>query len=448
MRLIQVLVCIVALLLFGLATNAAPISGSWGARSLLMPPTSLPFKVSDTELCLDTSLNLTTTFSGVSLNSRMSWSLIGLEREFVSLKTTIGALTVGGTLIFSRNIIEANSDGQIVQISPNPGGLIGAYLPYVPSYTDPITPLTTLCRQLAPTLQSDPVIFRKKIAEVSLNVAGFKLGSTFIFANLGTAAASDFQVGTVFGASGQTVSGIEFESLTYLGMRNRDGYEFECFGQCHEDERFFQGRVVPGFRFEMERIQIKKLVLAGVNLDILAIFNFNASEGPLGVDKITLTSSAELKPLSLVLTDILTIGHSLQLAAHTLITTLSIGEGYLTAVFTDIDDPTNDAGFEFQTFIASFTLGDWNVTSTLYLCADDDADCAFLHAVYQHDITLYYTKDKLTLNGLVQFYGLISNFNKLVITLDYALGAVTLRSGTAIQADKLVAQEFSVKITF
>jgi hypothetical protein len=413
-----------------------------------MLPNSLPFKVSDTDLCLNTQLDLVTTFSGIKVRSQTSFSLIGIEREFISMQTTVGALSLAGTLIFSRNIIEANSDGQIIEISPNPGGLVGSYLSYLPSYTDPITPLVALCRELAPTLESSPVIFRKKIAQAQLTVAGLQLRSTFVFANLGLAGSPLFHLGTVFGVAGQTVSGIEFESLTFLGMRNRDGYEFECFGQCHEEERFFEGRVVPGFRFEMERLHVRKLALAGVKLDIVAILNFNEAEGPIGIDKVSLTSSAELRPFSLAITDILTLGHLLQLSSHTILTTLTLGEGYLTAIFTDIDDPANDVGFEFQTFIASFTLNDWSLTSTFYLCAKDDLDCGLLQAVYQHDITLFYAKDNMTLNGLLQFYGLISSFNKLVITVDYALGELTLRSGTAIQPDKLVAQEFTVRINF
>ncbi len=183
-------------------------------------------------------------------------------------------------------------------------------------------------------------------------------------------------------------------------------------------------------------------------MEIDSVFNFNALEGAVGLKELTLTSSTKIQPLSLSLTDILTLGSTLNLASHTVVTTLELGAGYLTAVLTDVDDATNDVGFEFQTFIASFTLGDWSLASTLYLCAEQDADCTFLHATYQHDITLSYAKENLHLSGLLQFYGFISSFNKFVFTLDWTLGAIALHSGTAIQADRFTAQAFSISLKF
>jgi hypothetical protein len=442
--------CVLFALFFVHATSgsAAPLSGSWEARSLILPAGTVALKVSDTQLCLDAALHLAIALSGLDVRSRTSFSLVGVETEFLSVHATIGAISLNGTLIFSRNIIEADSAGLIKEISPNPGGLVGTYLPFLPSFTDPVTPLVALCRMLEPTLVGQPVLFRKKIAEATLMVAGIKLSGTFLFANLGFSGMPALQVGTVLGASGQTVSGIEFAALTYIGMRNEDGFEFECFGQCHDAERFYQGRLVPGFRFEMERIQIKNVSFAGVKMAIDSIFNFNGLEGAVGLKEVTLTSSAHIQPLSLSLTDILTLDSTLNLATHTVVTTLELGEGYLTAVLTDVADPTNDVGFEFQTFIASFTLGDWNLASTLYLCAEQDTNCTFLHATYQHDITWSYAKENLRLSGLLQFYGFISSFNKSVLTLDWTLGAIALHSGTAIQADRFTAQAFSISLKF
>ncbi|MBI1741443.1 hypothetical protein HYR54_00040 [Candidatus Acetothermia bacterium] len=444
----RLILCFFALVvLANSVAAAAPLTGSWEARSLLMATGSIPLKVSDTQLCLDATLDLSTAFSGLSLHSRTSFSFVGPETQFITASGTLGPLSLSDTLIFSRNIIEADSSGQIKASSPDPGGLVGSYLPFF-SYYDSVTALVDLCRRLGPTLEGQPVIFRKKIAEVSLNVAGLKLASTFLFANLGSSGVPSFRVGATLSVSGQTVSGIQFESFTYIGMRNQDGYEFECFGQCHEDERFSQGRVVPGFAFELERLNLNKLILAGVNFDIAALFNFNAAEGPVGFEKMTITSSAEIKPLSLSITDILALDNSLNLSSHTLITSLRFSDAYATLILTDIADPTNDVGFEFQTFVISFTLGNWSITSNIYTCADNDADCAFLNAVYQHDLTLSYTKDILNVTALLEFYGLISSFNKFVISANVKIKEVTLHAATAVQTKQLTAQEFSVKIVF
>jgi hypothetical protein len=71
-----------------------------------------------------------------------------------------------------------------------------------------------------------------------------------------------------------------------------------------------------------------------------------------------------------------------------------------------------------------------------------------LQATYQHDIQLSHNKNSLTLNALIQFFGLIANFNKLVVTLDWALGSAVFHSGTAIQTDRLAAQEFALRVQF
>jgi hypothetical protein len=59
--------------------------------------------------------------------------------------------------------------------------------------------------------------FRKKIAEVTLSIAGLTLGLRALFGNFGTSSAPDFRAGLVLILSGQTVSGITVRSETWVG---------------------------------------------------------------------------------------------------------------------------------------------------------------------------------------------------------------------------------------
>jgi hypothetical protein len=87
---------------------------------------------------------------------------------------------------------------------------------------------------------------------------------------LGTVNQPSFQSGLIFEAGGVTVGGAEVIALTYLGARQG----WECFGECKSLERYFEGRVVPDFEFQEEKLIIRNLTLAGVTLGAEIAFDF------------------------------------------------------------------------------------------------------------------------------------------------------------------------------
>jgi hypothetical protein len=128
------------------------------------------------------------------------------------------------------------------------------------------------------SLLEEPLTFRKKAAEVTLNIAGLTLGLRALFANFGTVSAPNFNIGTVLILQGKTVSGIDVRSETWVGARQG----FECFGECKPNQRLGTqnayifvpypatgGIVVPGFQPEEEKLYITGLKLAGLTNNIV-----------------------------------------------------------------------------------------------------------------------------------------------------------------------------------
>lgn len=415
---------------------AAPLDGSWGTRFLLILDGPQP-KIVSAPFALDSLLRLTLTVSGLQITSLTVLSTIGVEAQIFTLSLTVGALMLKDIFLFSRNIVEADQNLRITVVRPDPGGVVGQYLPVF--YKDFVTPYAQLALLFGPTL-TESVTLRKKIVEAQLSIAGVTVKAVGLFANFGSALAPQWDFGALLTASGQTVSGVTVRSETYIGARRG----FECVGECFPELQFAQGRVVSGLHVEYERLLVTSVKLAGVTMDVDTAFNFNDSEGPVGIEYLQITSSARVEPLALDLTDILYFDSNLVLSSHTLITGWSVGDAFVTAIWTDT---SGGITFALREFITSVSLENWSITSDLFTCAAD-AGCFGLDPIYQHDVQIAFKNGLWAADLLFVFLGLIKPLDKAVLTISYTDRSWGWRAGTAIQPSGLKVQEFSINLNF
>lgn len=416
---------------------AAPLSGSWNARLLLILDGPQP-KIVQPPVAFESLLQLNLNLSGLQISSLTALSTVGVEAQVFKLSATLGALSLTDVFLFSRNIVEVEHQYyQITFVSPNPGGIVGQYIPIF--YKDLVTPYAQLAQLLGPTL-TESVTLRKKIVEAQLALSGVTVKAVGLFANFGSAIAPQWEVGAVLTVSGQTVSGVTVRSETYMGARRG----FECVGECIPELQFSQGRVVSGLDFEYERLTVSGIKLRGLTITIDAAVNLNPAEGPGGIEYLQTTSYLRIEPLALDLTDILYFNSALALSSHTLIMSWSIGDAFVTAIWTDT---LGGIVFSLREFTASLSLGGVSLTSDLFVCAAD-AGCFGLDPIYQHDVQITFKNGPWTADLLVVFLGLIKPLDKVVVTLSYREKGWGWRAGTAIQPSGLKVQEFYLNLSF
>jgi hypothetical protein len=432
-----VVICAVALASLGWGEAlAAPVNGSWGTRLLLILDGPQP-KIAQAPFAFESILQLDFNISGLQITSLTAASTVGVEAQVFQLSATLGALTLKDLFIFSRNIVEVDQNYQITFVYPDPGGVVGQYIPIF--YKDLVTPYAQLALLLGPTL-TESVTVRKKIVEAQLALGGVTVRAVALLANFGPAIAPQWEVGTVLTVSGQTVSGVTVRSETYIGARRG----FECVGECIPELQFSQGRVVSGFEFEYERLTISSINFLGITISVDTAVNFNSAEGPGGIEYLQITSSGRIAPLELDLTDILYFNSDLVLSSHTLITSWSVGEAFVTAIWTDT---LGGISFALREFIASFSLESFSITSDLFTCARA-LGCFGLDPIYQHDVQITFKNGPWAVDLLVVFLGLIKPLDKVVVTLSYTEKSWGWRAGTAIQPSGLKVQEFYLNLSF
>ena len=434
----QWLVAVVGLVLFACSCGlAAPVSGTWNARLLLILDGPQP-KIVTPPFAAESLLQLNLNLSGLQISSLTALSTVGVEAQVFKLSATLGALSLTDIFLFSRNIVEVEHQYyQITFVYPDPGGIVGQYIPIF--YKDLVTPYAQLAQLLGPTL-TESVTLRKKIVEAQLALGGVTVKAVGLFANFGAAAIPQWEVGVILTLSGQTVSGVTVRSETYLGARRG----FECVGECIPELQFSQGRVVSGLNFEYERLTVSNLKLAGVTISVDTAVNFNDSEGPAGIEYLQVTSFGRVEPLALDVTDILSFNSDLALSSHTLITSWSVSDAFVTAIWTDT---LGGIVFSLREFTTSLSLEGVSITSDLFLCAAN-AGCFGLDPIYQHDVQIAFKNGPWTANLLFVLMGLIKPLDKAVLMISYTEKSWGWRAGTAIQPSGLKVQEFSVNLNF
>jgi hypothetical protein len=133
-------------------------------------------------------------------------------------------------------------------------------------------------RALDPTNALNNIIrFRKKIADLSLNIAGLVLNVKALFANVNnnplSSGINPAQRPGALAMEGKTVSGVGVRGELWLGAKQG----LECFGECKPLERFFNQMLTGGGfqNLEEEKVFLNNVVIAGVRNDFRAEFHFD-----------------------------------------------------------------------------------------------------------------------------------------------------------------------------
>jgi hypothetical protein len=245
---------------------AAPISGEITVTTFFEPVNQGQTKIDQINVDAETTLRVSLFISGLAITSTSVFSFKGAEFQAFELIAGM-AISFRNVLIFAPNILEVDDDPfWTIQFAQPDPGLVGVPLRM---FIDELASPLDLARLLAPTVD-DPLQFRKLISQMAINFWGVRFSVTMLIANFGTANQPSFQSGLIFEAGGVTVGGAEVIALTYLGARQG----WECFGECKSLERYFEGRVVPDFEFQEEKLIIRNLTLAGVTLGAEIAFDF------------------------------------------------------------------------------------------------------------------------------------------------------------------------------
>ncbi len=252
------------------AVVAAPVSGEIAIALFFEPLNPGQTKIDQINVDAETTLQLELFISGLALTSTSLFSFKGAEFQAFEMYAGM-VISFRNVAIFAPNILEVDDDPfwTIRLAQPDPG-LVGVPLRM---FIDELASPLDLARLLAPTVD-DPLQFRKLISQMTVNVWGTRLSITMLIANFGVINQPNIQSGFIFEAGGVTLGGAEVISQTYIGARQG----WECFGECKALERYFEGRVVPGFQFEEEKLIVRNLTIAGVTLGAEFAFDFTTIE--------------------------------------------------------------------------------------------------------------------------------------------------------------------------
>jgi hypothetical protein len=520
-RRITALVCALALAgALSWTAQAAPVTGSFGLDLVFFPaeirdcdlgPGFRPCKVDYVAVKFEADLVLSMSISGLDLTSTTLFTFHGVEVQLFSAKATVGAMTFTTVLAFAPNILEfedvrsgatASRGWCLRDTAPGPLpaaascangfsaglNLVGGFPPIELSFfslflSDPVVqniylglwtdalltaPGNFTVSQLTPALT-----FRKKVAEVTLSIAGLTLGLRALFGNFGTAGAPDFHAGLVLILAGQTVSGITVRSETWVGARQG----FECFGECKPASRLgfiistfapvpsLGGIVGPSIPFEPqeEKLFITGLTLAGIRNDIVMEFVLDgAGASSLQPTNMSITSTWRITPLRLTITNIARFGAGLTLLRDIMLFGINIGE-VGTTVQLDFR-PTSIGAWEtlFTALIMEFDPPGGKATIVALSC-DRDAlvlvpgpqlmgYCAALGAYpfFETDYSIAFEVGDLSVEIVAVMVGsLLKDLAEVDIYASWSLGgAVSIDSVTILTPDALFAQKFGVTVKF
>jgi len=516
-RRITALVCALALAgALSWTAQAAPVTGSFGLDLVFFPaeirdcdpgPAFRPCKVDYVAVKFEADLVLSMSISGLDLTSTTLFTFHGVEVQLFSAKATVGAMTFTTVLAFAPNILEfedvrsgasASRGWCLRDTAPgNPGvpaaascangfsaglNLVGGPAPdlsffsiflsdpvvqniYLGLWTDalliPAGNFTT--SQLTPALT-----FRKKVAEVTLSIAGLTLGLRALFGNFGTSSAPDFRAGLVLILAGQTVSGITVRSETWVGARQG----FECFGECKPASRLgfiistfapvpsLGGIVGPSIPFEPqeEKLFITGLTLAGIRNDIAMEFVLSgAGASSLQPTNMSITSTWRITPLRLTITNIARFGAGLTLLRDIMLFGINIGEVGTTV---QLDFRPNAIGaWEtlFTALIMEFDPPGGKATIVALSC-DTDWYSIYLgycilaggYPFFEVDYDIAFEVGDLSVEIVAIMVGsLLKDLAEVDIYASWSLGgAVSIDSVTILTPDALFAQKFGVTVKF
>jgi hypothetical protein len=508
-RRITALVCALALAgALSWTAQAAPVTGSFGLDLVFFPANRGDFKIDYVAVKFEADLVLSISISGLDLTSTTLFTFQGVEVQLFSVKATVGAMTFTTVLAFAPNILEfedvrsgasASRGWCLRDTAPgNPGvpaaascangfgaglNLAGGFPPIELSFfslflSDPVVqniylglwtdalltaPGNFTVSQLTPALT-----FRKKVAEVTLSIAGLTLGLRALFGNFGTSPAPDFHAGLVLILAGQTVSGITVRSETWVGARQG----FECFGECKPASRLgfiattfapvpsLGGIVGPSIPFEPqeEKLFITGLTLAGIRNDIVMEFVLSgAGASSLQPTNMSITSIWRITPLRLTITNIARFGAGLRLLRDIMLFGINIGE---VGTIVQLDFRPNSIGAWETLFTALIMEFDppGGKARIVALSCDTDRVGPFIgfcilngtYPFFEVDYSIAFEVGDLSVEIVAIMVGsLLKDLAEVDIYASWSLGgAVSIDSVTILTPDALFAQKFGVTVKF
>jgi hypothetical protein len=445
-RRLLVLACVavIAAGAFPWQAQAAPVTGSftmsldfWGALFYTGEPT----KIDKILVHWYADLNLTLSISGLELNSQTHFTFAGLSAQVLQATATVGAMTFNNWLVFAPDICET------------------------------LNLVTCVVSGIGD--QDDPVTFRKKIAEVTLNIAGLTLGLRALFANLGSAATPNFQSGLVLILAGQTVSGITVRSETWVGAFPG----FECFSNDLEDSPLYpacqivldKGIVIsPPFSFNLERLILTGVRLAGVTHNITIEMNFRAGAPSVFQPTfVEITSTGRVDPLRLTVTNRLRLRNGFTSIDDRINFSITIGEASASWFLYIFPGVTGAYNIRTAAVALQYDPPGMTVRNLISFCTTDTgtgidglrfaAFPAFLPAVAckrTDGIRAHYIGFSGEVGELSVFIAarsdgsLIGNFNAVAINAEWNVGGITVSSTTLMYTNYLANQNFTIEVKF
>jgi hypothetical protein len=452
---------------WSLPAQAAPVSGSATLDIVFTPanfyncaPTARapePCKIDKILVKLEADLVLTLSVSGVDITSTSVFTFKGLEFQSFTFTGTVGALAFRSVLIFAPNIVEvqlvrdAFGRARYCINASDPGGL-----PFLPC-PDPDDDLWFLLEDIIhPVVGNliladifdtaghlDPALtFRKKIAELSLSLAGLTIGLRGLFANTGSAQTPDWNFGVVASVEGQTVSGITIRGETWIGARQG----LECFGECKPLERIRGGKVETDFIIYEEKIFIRNLKIAGVTFGARLEFTFVGPSA--GLSFLQLTQDFALAPFGLTVNNVINVmGPTLTIVQDVITTSVKVGDVSVLAQFVIRPAVTGAFNIFFAQLISTFDAPGVKVTDILVPCIDENS-CAGPDGMLDHNLILSTSVGDVTLDIELDFRGLFTGFYQAIIEVGWQLGNVTIRSSSVIDVNALLGQKIGIELKF
>lgn len=538
--------------------NAAPISGSFAIDIVFYPQHGEDDPINKVDLIdmkFEADLILTLSISGLDITSTTVFTFLGVEFQSFVISATVGALTIKDTLIFSPTFFEfeemRDQFGRLrwcVQDSRPPHNLAGDSANcYYPSYgagTDgaghtryggllahiddddfgavpfwyifrgvihPLVQNLVLARWIDTTVSNplnDTIRFRKKIADLSLNIAGLVLNVRALFANVDqNPTGYTLRSGLVMAMEGKTVSGVGVRGELWLGAKQG----LECFGECKPLERFFNQMVTGGgfLNPEEEKVFLSNVVIAGVRHDFRAEFHFDltnwdggtAGDDPAlpnlfqcGIDQVDndndgwfgedptngvdddldgvvdeddmdvisplcymqLTQTFVVAPWRLNVQTTWNWNGDLDLLSNTTNVQLKFGDMSVTAYLYYRASAQWSFTAGLGELVTSFDPPGLTVTSDILFCtnliycaAPNALQPGFLPPVLEHDLSFTGTVGPMSIAALAIFDGgIFGDFAELDVDMSFSTGPVTVVFSTVLLVDQLGGAAISLSTKF
>jgi hypothetical protein len=473
-------VAVVASLCFSAPTPAAPLGGRFTVEIVFAPDcvstlnafdVILPCdKVSDTIMKFEADLLLRLTISGLEVGSTTVFTFRGLEFQAFDLATTIGALTIRDTFIFSPSIteIEYMRDSNTLSLRycinlASPGDVTPPFLDcptpddrlyflmedkgiYHPTYQNLV--LATIFD--AANMLNNPLLFRKKIIELSLNIAGLTLSSRALFANLGTVATPSYSAGLIVSLEGQTVSGISVRAETWIGARQG----LECFAECKPLEVYRVGKVLSpqDFAIQEEKIFIRNVMMGGLVFNFRAEFQFFTQSGSStpnpGISFVQIDwYTRPILSLNVSFSNQLRLGPDLNPRYDLLQTVWRWANLSVTSAWIFYVSSTNTWEAQLSEITATFDPPGFSITHDLLLCTEILFAGYCTGGMFQHALYISASTGSILFHAKAAFVG-FWDFTELWVDATFQAGSIELICSTVLKLDYLAVARLSTSIKF